>query len=266
MASALKSLTRRRSRAQPSRLRSSPAAVTKAWQVLQQAPCSRRPQRLLVHAARARASRRRAPRAAAHASASVSISASVAALDLCGMGCSHATGSVGVATRALARLADSTVLAFGRALRILSCAVPVCGKARRGWWRTNARTAHSCAAKRESAIPARRRAWGIGRAIDGVFCKDRSQTPTQNTNKQTNKQTSKQANNQTNNGTNTRNGAEPNKHRHTLQSNGLGKGGCGCSAKAEPVSAQATRQLRANTMPTYTRCNERCDCPSDSAP
>jgi hypothetical protein len=53
-------------RAPPPPPRSSRAAATAAWQVPRPAPCSRRPRRLLVHAARARASRRRAPRAAAH--------------------------------------------------------------------------------------------------------------------------------------------------------------------------------------------------------
>ncbi len=60
------SLTRRHSPAQPPPLQSSRAAATAAWQAPRQAPCSRRQRRLLVHAARARASRRRAPRAAAH--------------------------------------------------------------------------------------------------------------------------------------------------------------------------------------------------------
>ena len=52
---------------------SSRAAATAAWQVPLRAPCSRRPRRLLLHAARlllraarARASRQRAPQAAAH--------------------------------------------------------------------------------------------------------------------------------------------------------------------------------------------------------
>jgi hypothetical protein len=66
MATAWESLRRRHSRAPPPPLRSSRAAATAAWQVPRPAPCSRRPRRLLAHAARARASRRRAPRAAAH--------------------------------------------------------------------------------------------------------------------------------------------------------------------------------------------------------
>jgi hypothetical protein len=66
MAGALESLTDRHSPAQPPPLRSSRAAGTAVWQVPRRAPSSRRPRRLLVHAARARASRRRAPRAAAH--------------------------------------------------------------------------------------------------------------------------------------------------------------------------------------------------------
>ena len=124
-----------------------------------------------------------------HTSASVSITASVAALRLGALGCSHAIGSVGVAIRARARLDNSTVLASSGvryAYALVQCACAAA--ARRGWrQRTSARTAaatHSCAANREWAITARRRACCVGRAIDGVFCKGQSQA-----NKQRNKQT-----------------------------------------------------------------------------
>ena len=59
------SLTHRHSRAQPPPLQSSRAAATAAWRAPRPAPCNRQQRRLLVHDARARASRRRAPRAAA---------------------------------------------------------------------------------------------------------------------------------------------------------------------------------------------------------
>jgi hypothetical protein len=76
----------------------------------------------------------------------------------------------------------------------------LCGSAQRAWrWRTSARTAHSCAARREKAITTRRRSCGVGRAIDGVFCKGQSQG-----NKQKNKQANKQANE-------LRNSVEPNR-------------------------------------------------------
>jgi hypothetical protein len=81
--------------------------------------------RLLVHAARARASRRRVPRAAAHERPLLQRCAYA-------IGCSHATGPVGVATRARARLADSTVLAFGRTLRVRTGAVRLCGSGSAG--------------------------------------------------------------------------------------------------------------------------------------
>jgi hypothetical protein len=51
---------------QPPRPRPSRATPMAAWQVLQRAPCNHRPRYRLANAARARASRRRAPRAAAH--------------------------------------------------------------------------------------------------------------------------------------------------------------------------------------------------------
>jgi hypothetical protein len=87
-----------------------------------------------------------------HTSASVSIAACVAALRPCAIGCSHATGSVGVAIRARARLDNnSTALASSGvryAYALVQCACAAA--ARRGWRRrTSARTAHSCAANRE---------------------------------------------------------------------------------------------------------------------
>ena len=88
-----------------------------------------------------------------HTSASVSITASVAARRLCAIGCSHASGSVGVATRARARLDNSTALASSGVLYAYALAKCACAAAaRRGWRRrTSARTAatHSCAANRE---------------------------------------------------------------------------------------------------------------------
>ncbi len=58
----------------------------------------------------------------------LSITASVAFLRLCGIGCSHETGSVGVATcKARARLANSTVVASSGVL--YACAVAQCAGA-----------------------------------------------------------------------------------------------------------------------------------------
>ena len=89
-----------------------------------------------------------------HTSASVSITAGVAALRPCAIVCSHAMiGSVGVATRARARLDNSTALASSGVLYAYALAKCACAAAaRRGWRRrTSARTAatHSCAANRE---------------------------------------------------------------------------------------------------------------------
>ncbi len=120
------SLTRRHSPAQPPRLQSSRAAAKAAWQVPRPAPCSRRQRRLLMHTARVRASRQRAPRAAAHTSASVSITASDTAVRVCAIGCSHATGSVGVTIRARARPAGSTVLASSGVLYAYTVAQCAC--------------------------------------------------------------------------------------------------------------------------------------------
>jgi hypothetical protein len=131
-----------------------------------------------------------------HTSASVSIAARVAALRLSAIGCSHATGSVGVAIRAWARLDDSTALASSAvryAYALVQCACAAA--ARRGWrQRTSARTAatHSCAANREK---------GHHRATTRVRRRPRHrrcvlQGPVAN--KQTSKQTSKQANKQAN--------------------------------------------------------------------
>jgi hypothetical protein len=107
----------------------------------------------------------------------------------CAIGCSHATGSVGAATRAWARHADSTALASSGVLYAYALVQCACAAAARRGWRqhTSARTAHSCAANREKKPSPRRCACGIGRAIDGVFCKGQSQANKQNT--QTNKQT-----------------------------------------------------------------------------
>ena len=84
----------------------------------------------------------------------------VAALRPCAIGCSHATGSVGVAIRARARLDISAVLASSGVLYAYAAAQCACAAAaRRGWRRrTSARTAsaaaHSCAAKHETAVAA----------------------------------------------------------------------------------------------------------------
>ena len=120
MATALEPLTGRHSPAQPPPPRSSRAAATAAWRVPRLAPCSRRPRRPLAHAARARASRRRAPRAAATAPI-ISITASATALRLCGIG-----SLMG------ARLAGSRVLAFGGTQRIRTGAVRLCGSGSAG--------------------------------------------------------------------------------------------------------------------------------------
>jgi hypothetical protein len=88
--SASESLTRRHARAPPPRPRLSQTPPTAAWRAPRQAPCSRRPLHLLVHAARARASRRRAPRAAVHERASVSTVALVVVVRVCAMACAHA--------------------------------------------------------------------------------------------------------------------------------------------------------------------------------
>ena len=154
------SLTHRHSRAQPPPLQSSRAAATAAWQVRQPAPCNRRPRRrrrLLFHAelliARVRASRRRAPQAAATVPI-ISITASATALHPGAIGCSHATGSVGAATRAPARgdYTSTALAAFSGVLYAYALVQCACAAAaRRGWrQRTRARTAtHSCAASRE---------------------------------------------------------------------------------------------------------------------
>ena len=109
----------------------------------------------------------------------ISITASAAALRPCAIGCSHAIGSVGVAIRARARLDNRRVLASSGVLYASAVVQCTCAAAaRRGWrQRTSARTAatHSCAANREKAVTARRRACCVGRAIDGVFCKGPSQ-------------------------------------------------------------------------------------------
>ena len=136
-------------RAPPPPPQSSRAAATAAWQVPLRAPCSRRPRRLLLHAARARASRQRAPRAAAHERRLRLLRPCAGAI-----GCSHAAGSVGVANRARARVENSTVLAFGRtedSTHTHWCGALVRQRLGGKSWRqrTSARTAHSCAASRE---------------------------------------------------------------------------------------------------------------------
>ncbi len=147
------SLTHRHSRAQPPPLQSSRAAATAAWRAPRPALCNRQQRRLLVHAARARASRRRAPQAAATAPI-ISMSASATALHPCAIGCSHATWSVGAATRARARryYTSTALAAFSGVLYAYAMVQCACAAAaRRGWrQRTRARTAtHSCAASRE---------------------------------------------------------------------------------------------------------------------
>ena len=148
------SLTRRHSRAQPPPLQSSRAAATAAWREPRPAPCNRQQRRLLVHDARARASRRRAPRAAA--------SNSVDDIDygLC-------YGLAPVRDRAVHMQPNLSVRRLVRGLELIiaqhsplrgvlyAYALVRCacaGAARRGWrQRTSARTAatDSCAASRE---------------------------------------------------------------------------------------------------------------------
>ena len=95
-----------------------------------------------------------------HTSASASTAACVAALRPCAIGCSHASGSVGVAIRARARLDISTVLASSGVLYAYAAVRCACAAAaRRGWRRrTSVRkasaAAHSCAAKHETAVAA----------------------------------------------------------------------------------------------------------------
>jgi hypothetical protein len=101
-----------------------------------------------------------------------------------------------------ARLAGSRVLAFGGTLRIRTGAVRLCGSGSAGLAATHQCT-HSALLQQTAKRPstARRRACGVGRAIDGVFCKGPSQTkkqPRKQTSKQTNKQTNKRTNTQTN--------------------------------------------------------------------
>ena len=109
----------------------------------------------------------------------------------CAIGCSHATRSVGAATRARARLYNSTVLASSAVpLRIRTNAVHLCGSGSAGLGGAPAhaqRTPAQQTAHRPS--PRDDDACGVGRAIAGVFCNGHSQT-----NKQTNKQTSVEPN------------------------------------------------------------------------
>jgi hypothetical protein len=84
----------------------------------------------------------------------ISITASATALHPCAIGWSHATRSIGAATRARARLYyNSTALASSGVLYAYALVQCACAAAaRRGWrWRTSARTAatHSCAASHE---------------------------------------------------------------------------------------------------------------------
>ena len=161
-----------------------------AWRAPRPAPCSRRPRRLLAHAARARASRQRAPQAAAHEHRLRPLLRPCAGA----IGCSHATGSVGVANRARARVDNSTVLAFGRTED--STHTHWCGalvRQRLGGVGGSApvhaqRTPAQQAANRPS--PREDDACGVGGAIDGAVCKGRSQinTHSHKNHKQTNKQ------------------------------------------------------------------------------
>ena len=93
-----------------------------------------------------------------------------------------------------ARLAGSRVLAFGGTLRIRTwCSALVRQRLGGVGGGAPVHAQRTPAANREKAMTARRRACGVGRAIDGAFCKGPSQT-----NKQANKQTNKQTNRQTN--------------------------------------------------------------------
>ena len=92
-----------------------------------------------------------------HTSASVSIAAGVAALRPCAIGCSHATGSVGAATRAPARgdYTSTALAAFSGVLYAYALVQCACAAAaRRGWrQRTSARTAHPCSKPRKGHQP-----------------------------------------------------------------------------------------------------------------
>ena len=84
--SASESLTRRNARAPPPRPRPSRATPTAVWRAPQRAPCSHQPRYQLANAARARASRQRAPRAAARRCVGLNL----AVLRVRTMACAHA--------------------------------------------------------------------------------------------------------------------------------------------------------------------------------
>jgi hypothetical protein len=184
MAFALEPLTRRHSPTPPPRLRPSRATPMAAWRAPRPAPCNHRPRYRLANAALARASRRRAPRAAAHERRLYRLRPPLRPC-ACAIGCSHATGF---------RLDGSTVLAFGGALRIHTNAVHFVGVV----WQRLGGFGGGAPAHAQRHSPAqqtvdrqlRRRACGVGRAIDGVFAKAGR--------KQTYKRTNEQAYEQTN--------------------------------------------------------------------
>ena len=164
-----------------------------AWRAPLPAPCSRRPRRLLLHAARARASRQRAPQAAAHERLGADYDCCGLALVRSGVHMQPGLSALRIVRGLESKMAQYLPSGGLRTLRIRTGAVRSCGSGSAGRVGGSApvhaqRTPAQQAANRPS--PREDDACGVGGAIDGVFCKGQSQINTHTkTNKQTNKQT-----------------------------------------------------------------------------